>query len=82
MRPPATSSTHSVPRYCTVSQLSDSCTALQTFRWRRPRVAGDVPGERDGHSAAIIGEQVHGLLLLDANCRPIFVPSKLHSVIL
>ena len=35
-------------------------------------MAGEVPGERDGHSAAIIGEQVQGLLLLDANYRPIF----------
>jgi len=39
------------------NQLYTFCT--KTFRWRRPRVAGEVPGERDGHSAAIIGEQMY-----------------------
>lgn len=29
------------------------CT--NTYRWSRPSVKGDIPGERDGHSAAIIG---------------------------
>ena len=26
-----------------------------TYQWTRPVVTGDIPGERDGHSAAIIG---------------------------
>ena len=30
------------------------CT--NTYRWSRPRVEGDIPGERDGHSATIIGK--------------------------
>jgi hypothetical protein len=29
------------------------CT--NTYQWSRPVVEGDIPGERDGHSAAIIG---------------------------
>ena len=29
------------------------CTS--TYQWSRPLVEGDIPGERDGHSAAIIG---------------------------
>ena len=27
-----------------------------TYQWTRPVVTGDIPGERDGHSAAIIGK--------------------------
>ena len=26
-----------------------------TFTWSRPKVFGDIPGERDGHSACVIG---------------------------
>ena len=29
------------------------CT--KTHTWTRPEVHGDIPGERDGHSAAIVG---------------------------
>ena len=37
-----------------------ACNLLFTFcaksyRWKRPLVQGDIPGERDGHSAAIVG---------------------------
>ena len=40
-----------------------ACNMLFTFstkshRWSRPRVSGDIPGERDGHSAAIIGNDI------------------------
>lgn len=31
------------------------CFDTQTFQWTRPKVTGDVPGVRDGHSACIIG---------------------------
>ena len=44
------------------------CT--KTHRWTRPRVSGDIPGERDGHSAAIIGNHCHNLIdkLFDLIC--------------
>ena len=32
------------------------CTKTRT--WARPRVSGDIPGERDGHSAVIIGNHM------------------------
>jgi len=33
------------------------CT--NTYQWSKPRVEGDIPGERDGHSAAIIGNHMY-----------------------
>jgi len=41
--------------YCNV--LYTFCT--NTYRWSRPSVKGDIPGERDGHSAAIIGNYMY-----------------------
>ena len=40
-----------------------ACNLLFTFcskthTWSRPQVSGDIPGERDGHSAAIIGQHM------------------------
>jgi len=41
-----------------------ACNLLFTFcskthTWSRPQVSGDIPGERDGHSAAIIGQHMY-----------------------
>ena len=41
-----------------------ACNLLFTFcaksyRWKRPLVQGDIPGERDGHSAAIVGNYMY-----------------------
>ena len=41
-----------------------ACNLLFTFctkthTWARPQVSGDIPGERDGHSAAIIGQHMY-----------------------
>ena len=35
------------------NHLFTFCT--NTYQWTKPGVEGDIPGERDGHSAAIIG---------------------------
>jgi len=33
--------------------------STSTYQWSRPQVEGDVPGERDGHSADIIGNYMY-----------------------
>ena len=41
-----------------------ACNLLFTFctkthTWAKPQVSGDIPGERDGHSAAIISQHMY-----------------------
>jgi len=39
------------------NHLFTFCT--NTYQWTKPGVEGDIPGERDGHSAAIIGNYMY-----------------------
>ena len=35
----------------------------RSHTWNRPCVSGDIPGERDGHSAAIVGRALFKIFI-------------------